>query len=63
MDAMSEQAIRAYCTMYGIAATDEEIRELPQRLTAMFADLQTLRQYDVAEWEMAVVLPIDGWAG
>jgi hypothetical protein len=49
--------------MYGIAATDEEIRALPQRLTAIVADLQTLRQYDVAECEMAVVLPIDGGAG
>ena len=63
MDAVSEQAIRAYCAMHGIAATDEEIRELPQRLTAMFADLQTLRRYDVAECEMAVVLPVDGRAG
>jgi hypothetical protein len=48
--------------MYGIAATDEEIRDFPRRLTAILTDLQTLRQYDVGESEMAVVLPIDGAA-
>ena len=63
MDDVSEQSVRAHCAMYGIAATDEDIRELPRRLTAILADLQTLRQYDVGESEMAVVLPIDGRAG
>jgi hypothetical protein len=48
--------------MYGVAATDEDIRELPGRLTAILADLHTLRHYDVGESEMAVVLPIDGGA-
>ncbi|HEV7677436.1 MAG TPA: hypothetical protein VGQ42_02585 [Candidatus Dormibacteraeota bacterium] len=61
--AVSEEAVRAYCAMYGIAATDEEMRELPQRLKAVLADLRTLRQYDASESEMAVVFPVDAPAG
>jgi hypothetical protein len=58
---VSEESVRAYCAMYGIVLSEEELRQLPHRLGAVFADLQALWRYDVADCEMAVVFPIDRW--
>jgi hypothetical protein len=54
---VSEDAVRAYCSIYGIAVTDDEVSALRLRLDAILTDLQTLWRYDPSDWEMAIVFP------